>query len=75
MGSPESTSREDNEQRSVDEVIDRLAKKFPQLDREEIRRIVDEEHHAFDGRPVRDFVPVLVEKGAKRRIKRGLDAA
>ncbi|GAA1056293.1 hypothetical protein GCM10017608_27910 [Agromyces luteolus] len=69
MGSTQDGSRDDNEQRSVDEVVDRLSKKFPDLDRDEIRRIVDEEHRAFDGRPVRDFVPVLVEKGAKRRIK------
>jgi hypothetical protein len=67
MGSHGDGARD--EQRSVDEVIDRLAKKFPDLDRVRIRQIVDEEHHAFDGKPVRDFVPVLVEKSSKRRIK------
>jgi hypothetical protein len=67
MGSHGDGARD--EQRSVDEVIDRLAKKFPDMDRDRIRQIVDEEHHAFDGKPVRDFVPVLVEKSAKRRIK------
>lgn len=61
--------REEAEQRSVDEVIDRLAGKYPEVDREEIARIVADEHHAFEGRPVRDFVPVLVEKSAKKRVK------
>ena len=68
MGS--STDRpDDSEQRSVDEVIDRLGMKYPAVDRERIGEIVTEEHEAFNGRPVRDFVPVLVEKQAKQRVK------
>lgn len=58
-----------SEQRSVEEVIDRLGTKFPDVDRATIQAIVAEEHDAFDGRPVRDFVPVLVEKRAKQRVK------
>ena len=61
--------REDAEERSVEEVIDRLAQKYPDVERAEIETIVAEEHRAFDGHPVRDFVPVLVEKSAKKRIK------
>lgn len=61
--------RDDSEQRGVDEVIDRLGKKYPDVDRELIREIVTDEHGAFNGRPVRDFVPVLVEKRAKQRVK------
>lgn len=61
--------REAAEQRSVEEVVDRLTTKYPGIDRLEIERIVAEEHQAFEGRPVRDFVPVLVEKSAKQRVK------
>ena len=61
--------REAAEQRSVEEVVDRLTMKYPGIDRLEIERIVAEEHQAFEGRPVRDFVPVLVEKSAKQRVK------
>jgi hypothetical protein len=61
--------REEAEQRSVDEVIDRLAGKYPEVDRAQIAEIVADEHHAFEGKPVRDFVPVLVEKSAKKRVK------
>ena len=61
--------REAAEQRSVEEVIDRLTKKYPDVDRGEIEQIVAEEHQAYSGRPVRDFVPVLVEKSAKKRVK------
>lgn len=62
--------REKGEQRSVDEVIDRLAVKYPAVDRLEIARIVAREHEAFEGLPIRDFVPVLVEKSAKKRVKK-----
>ena len=61
--------REDAEVRSVEEVIDRLALKYPGVERAEIEKIVAEEHQAYDGHPVRDFVPVLVEKSAKKRVK------
>jgi len=50
-------------------VVDRLSEKYPAVDRLEIERIVTAEHHQYEGRPVRDFVPVLVEKSAKKRVK------
>lgn len=62
-------ARELDEQQGVQQVVDRLAERFPDVDRARIAEIVDEEHHTFDGRKVRDFVPVLVEKSAKRRVK------
>ncbi len=43
--------REDGEERSVEEVIDRLAQKYPDVERAEIEKIVAEEHRAYDGRP------------------------
>ncbi len=61
--------RESGEARGVEEVIDRLAQKYPDVERAEIAKIVAEEHQALDGHPVRDFVPVLVEKHAKKRVK------
>ncbi|MWB98713.1 hypothetical protein GB864_09160 [Agromyces sp. MMS17-SY077] len=60
---------DDGEARSVADVVERLATKYPEVDRAEVERIVRTEHHEFDGKPVRDFVPVLVEKAAKKQIK------
>ncbi|MEJ3403882.1 hypothetical protein WDJ51_03980 [Rathayibacter sp. YIM 133350] len=60
---------EKNEQRAVDEVVERLSKKFPDVDPAVIAEIVHAEHLSFTGRPVRDFVPVLVEKSSKARLK------
>ena len=59
---------DDGERRGVEDVVDRLGEKYPEIDRARITAIVAEEHDAFDGRPVRDFVPVLVEKRAKLRV-------
>lgn len=58
-----------SEQRGVDEVIARLSGKSPDVDVDRIREIVVEEHEAYDGSWVHDFVPVLVEKSSKKRVK------
>lgn len=60
---------EESERRSIDDVVERLTAKYPAVDRDEITAIVHAEYEAFDGKPVRDFVPVLVEKSAKKRVK------
>ncbi|WP_308797261.1 three-helix bundle dimerization domain-containing protein [Agromyces silvae] len=59
----------DEEDRAVDQVIDRLAERFPTADREHIAEVVDEEHHELDGNPIREYVPVLVEHDARDRLR------
>ncbi len=51
-------------------VVDRLAKRFPHQERSAIEDIVAEEHGSFDDGPIRDFVPLLVERAAKLRLSR-----
>lgn len=58
-----------HEVREIDEVIQRLRERFPAVGEERIRVVVDEEHRAFDGRPIRDFVPVFVERAAAERLR------
>ncbi|WP_203230680.1 three-helix bundle dimerization domain-containing protein [Agromyces humi] len=62
-------STKPDEDRAIDEVVSRLSEKFPALSPEYIKGVVDEELHRFDGGRVRDFVPVLVERAAKQRLK------
>lgn len=64
-----------DEKQAVDKVIDRMHEKFPSLAREHIEQIVTTEHQAFDGNPVRDYVPVLVERRAKVRLNQEMTAA
>jgi hypothetical protein len=59
-----------DEEREIAEVIDRLMKKFPAATREEVEIAVTSEYLPLEGNPVRDFVPVLVEKQAKKRLKK-----
>ena len=59
-----------DETQAIDQVINRLAERFPSLERDHIAKVVDDELRQLDGGRVRDFVPVLVEKGAKKRLKK-----
>jgi len=56
------------ELQAVLEVRDRLMQKFSHVQAAEVARTVDEVHHEFDGHPIRDFVPVLVERAAADRL-------
>jgi hypothetical protein len=38
------------------------------LDFEDFTRVVQEEHARFNGRPLRDFVPLFVERSAKAEL-------
>lgn len=49
-------------------VIDRLAERFPDRQRSFIEDVVAEEHGLLDGGPIRDYVPLLVERAAKLRL-------
>ena len=59
---------EPDEQQAMEHVAARLMERYPEVTRERVDAVVDEEHHRYDGRPVRDFVPVLVERAAKDRL-------
>lgn len=54
----------EHEHRAIDEVVERIAARYPSLSRELIRDQVDVQLTAFEGSAVRDFVPILVERDA-----------
>ena len=59
----------EEEARAVDEVVDRLAARFPAVSRDHVAAIVGEEHLELEGNPIRDFVPVLIEHEARERLR------
>ncbi len=69
------STNELDEDKAVAEVVDRLAERFPSFQRGHIDEIVRSEHHALEGKPIRDYVPVLVEHGAKARLRDELASA
>jgi hypothetical protein len=57
------------EDRAINEVVERLAQQFPQLPAEEIAGVVSESRPEFAAAPIRDFIPLFVERSAKHRIR------
>ena len=58
----------DKEPHALVAVIDRLAERFPDKPRPTIELVVAEEHGLLNAGPIRDYIPVLVERAAKRRL-------
>jgi len=53
----------------IKQVTESLAAKFPDASADEIDAVVREEFATISARPVRDFLGVLTERAAKKRIK------
>ena len=56
---------------AIEQLVDRLRQSFPEVAAETVTQVVHQHHAKFDGRPVRDFVPLFVERGS-RRVLAGL---
>lgn len=57
------------EDRAIAEAAERLIKVFPSLPADVVERAVTESRPEFDGNPIRDFVPLFVERAAKTRLR------
>ena len=64
----------EDETRAVIEVMRRLMGLFPDLAPEVVQRTVHASHERFAGSPIRDFIPVLVERMAKTRLTQSVMA-
>jgi hypothetical protein len=54
---------------SIDQVVDRLSVRFPHVPRRHIAGVVREEFEALNAGRIRTFIPTLVERGARVRLK------
>ncbi|HYI32055.1 MAG TPA: hypothetical protein VEX88_01185 [Glaciibacter sp.] len=50
-------------------VVDRLAKKFPGVDRERVEMIVQTAYQDLADRPLRDYIAILVEHESKSLLR------
>jgi hypothetical protein len=57
------------------QVSARLREKFPELSAEQVESAVKIELDDLNGRPVRDYLEVLTERAAKKRLKSLVTAA
>lgn len=57
-----------HESRELNEVVERLCARFPDEQEERVRAVVTKAHEGFAGNPIRDFVPVFVERSARDEL-------
>ena len=62
-----------SEQTQIEHVVTRLSATYPAVPPTRVVEVVQTIHARFDGRPLRDFVPLFVERGARGEIA-ALDA-
>jgi hypothetical protein len=53
---------------AIEYLVERLKQKYPDVSPDMVATIVHINHARFDGRPVRDFVPLFVERGANQEL-------
>ncbi len=56
---------------AIDQISDRLRSRFPDATPDRIEKVVHDVHHQYDGSPIRDFIPVLVEREAADALQTG----
>ncbi|TFD52936.1 hypothetical protein E3T55_05855 [Cryobacterium frigoriphilum] len=57
-----------DEKGAIAQVVNTLAEKYPDSPRAEIEQVVHDEHIRYDGRPIRAYVSVLVQRAARLRL-------
>lgn len=56
------------EDASMRRLMERLRQVFPEVPESQIVQAVEGRYHDFDDSPVRDFVPVLVERSVRQEL-------
>lgn len=59
---------ESSERTAIQQVVERLTASYPDVSEETVTTVVHHNHSRFEGRPVRDFVPLFVERGSRREL-------
>ena len=54
----------------IAQVVNKLSEKNPRIERSVINEVVTEEFRGLAGRPVRDYLSVLTERAARKRLKK-----
>ncbi len=57
-----------SEQTVIDQLVGRLTSRYPAISQSTLERVVHHVHARFDGRPLRDYVPLLVERSARSEL-------
>lgn len=61
--------QQSDETKALAQVAERLRGRFPDVPTDAVDEAVANFHSEFDGHPIRDFVPVLVERKARDHLQ------
>jgi hypothetical protein len=59
-----------SEQTVIEKLVARLTSRYPELSQSTVETVVHDVHARFDGSPLRDYIPLLVERNAKTELAR-----
>jgi hypothetical protein len=59
-----------SEQTIIDQLVDRLTQRFPAVPGDKVAEIVNARYARFKDRPIRDYIPLFVERGARTDLAR-----
>ncbi|MDG4665136.1 hypothetical protein [Mycobacterium sp. 236(2023)] len=59
-----------SEQQIIDQLAQRLADAHTTVEPAQVTKVVHEQYARFEGRPIRDFVPLFVERSATAELSK-----
>ncbi len=57
-----------SEQTIIDQVVDRLTSRYPTIEASTVSSVVQNIYARYDDRPLRDYVPLFVERNARTEL-------
>lgn len=63
-------AKEVSDEDTIKQVVDRLQAKYPDTPRADIESATRTEFGELAGRPVKDYLAILVERATKKRLKK-----
>jgi hypothetical protein len=61
---------ESNEQKIIGQLVARLTDRYPTIAESTVTSVVHDVHARYDDRPLRDFIPLFVERHARTELDR-----
>jgi len=59
-----------SEQTVIDQLVVRLTSRYPAISESTVSMVVRDIYAKYDGRPLRDFIPLFVERNARNELER-----
>jgi hypothetical protein len=59
-----------SEQTVIEQLVQRLTSRYPAISESTVASVVRDVHARFEGRPLRDYIPLLVERNARSELDR-----